>query len=76
MDVFLHSANGYLVVCTVMELCNRGDLANYLFDKRKRQSPLTEQVQMQHHMLVLVHMLVDPEPGVPTKLAHELTRKI
>mmetsp|Transcript_63471 Transcript_63471/g.156253 ORF Transcript_63471/g.156253 Transcript_63471/m.156253 type:complete len:366 (+) Transcript_63471:130-1227(+) len=43
-DVFLHSANGYLVVCTVMELCNRGDLANYLFDKRRRQSPLTEQV--------------------------------
>jgi len=27
-----------------MELCNRGDLANYLFDKRRRQSPLNEQV--------------------------------
>ena len=23
LDVFLHSADGYLVVCTVMELCNR-----------------------------------------------------
>lgn len=44
LDVFLHSADGYLVVCTVMELCNRGDLANYLFDKRRRQSPLNEQV--------------------------------
>ncbi|KAJ1469338.1 kinase-like domain-containing protein [Baffinella frigidus] len=43
-DVFLNSANGYLVVCCAMELCNRGDLANYLFDKRKRQSPLNEQV--------------------------------
>ena len=43
-DVFLHSVNGYLVICTVMELCNRGDLANYLQDKRRRSSPLTEQV--------------------------------
>ena len=44
-DVFLHATNGYLVVCTVMELCNRGDLANYLQDKRRRSSPLTEQVR-------------------------------
>ena len=29
-DVFLNSADGYLVVCCAMELCNRGDLANYL----------------------------------------------
>jgi serine/threonine protein kinase len=42
-DVFLHSIDGFLVICTVMELCNRGDLAHYLQDKRKRSSPLTEQ---------------------------------
>eukprot|EP00961_Rhodomonas_salina_P033386 449356-Rhodomonas_salina.2 len=36
---------------TIMELCNRGDLANYLFDKRRRQSPLTEQVRQFYAVL-------------------------
>ena len=60
-DVFLHSINGYLVICTVMELCNRGDLAHYLQDKRRRSSPLTEQVMATretHHFRFLTDKLV------------------
>jgi len=44
LDVFLHSSDGYLVVCTITELCDRGDLAAYLRDKKRRSSPLNEQV--------------------------------
>ena len=36
-DVFLHEDGRYLVICTLMEYCEKGDLACYLSDIKAKQ---------------------------------------
>ena len=36
-DVFLHEDGRFLVICTLMEYCERGDLACYMTDVKTKQ---------------------------------------
>ena len=39
-DVFLHSDDGLMNVCTVMEFCRSGDLAAYLMQLKAGEAPV------------------------------------
>mmetsp|Transcript_32502 Transcript_32502/g.73039 ORF Transcript_32502/g.73039 Transcript_32502/m.73039 type:complete len:867 (-) Transcript_32502:41-2641(-) len=43
-DVFLHQDDKALVICTLMEYCERGDLACYLNEVKRKDEPLQERV--------------------------------